>query len=107
MAEWVGTLVEEGLNLVAWHGDDAVGHAVLMHMDDARWELAIFVRSDHQGAHVGTHLIRCLLGYGEQEGVETVWLSVERYNDVALSMYESVGFEILEGEAEYKMELDL
>jgi RimJ/RimL family protein N-acetyltransferase len=107
MEEWVGTLLEEGMNLVAWHGDEAVGHAVLMYMDDARWELAIFVRSDYQGAHVGTHLIRCLLGYGVQEGVERVWLSVERYNDVALRMYESVGFEILEGDAEYKMEREL
>jgi GNAT superfamily N-acetyltransferase len=107
LESWAETLTREGKNLVAWHGEDAVGHAVLMHMEGARWELAIFVRSDYQGAHIGSHLIRCLLGYGREEGVETVWLSVERYNDVALRMYESVGFEKLSGESEYKMERDI
>jgi ribosomal protein S18 acetylase RimI-like enzyme len=107
LESWVEMLVGEGTNLVAWDGDDAVGHAVLMPMDDDRWELAIFVRSDHQGAHIGSRLIRCLLGYGQQQGVETVWLSVERYNDVALRMYRAVGFEKRSGTSEYKMELDI
>ncbi len=104
LLEWVETLTDEGLNLVAWHGDAVVGHAVLVPMDDGRWELAIFVHSDYQHAHIGSTLLRTLFGYGQQEGVERVWLSVERHNSVALNLYESYGFERLGGTSEFKME---
>jgi ribosomal protein S18 acetylase RimI-like enzyme len=104
---WVETLADGGMNVVAWHDQDAVGHAVLMPMDDERWELAIFVRSDYQHAHIGSNLIGCLLGWGQKEGVEKVWLSVERYNDTALSLYEKVGFEKIAGDSEYKMEREI
>jgi len=104
LVEWVETLTGEGLNVLAWHGDCVVGHAVLMPMDERRWELAIFVHSDYQKAHIGTQLLECLFGYGQQQGVERVWLSVERHNSVALSLYESLGFERLQGRSEFKME---
>lgn len=104
---WVETLTDEGLNLVAWHGDRAVGHAVLMPMGEGRWELAIFVHSDYQEARIGTRLLECLFGYGSDHGVERIWLSVERHNSVALNLYESMGFERLGGRSEFKMERTL
>jgi len=107
LRSWVEMLTETGLTLLAWHDGAAVGHAVLVPMDDRRWELAIFVRSDYQHAHVGTALLGCLLGYGRDEGVETVWLSVEHHNEPALGLYESLGFERLSGQVEYRMERDL
>jgi ribosomal protein S18 acetylase RimI-like enzyme len=107
LVSWVETLTGEGLNLVAWHGDRAVGHAVLMPMDDERWELAIFVHSDYQAARIGTRLLECLFGYGNEHGVERVWLSVQRHNTVALDLYESMGFERLGGRSEFKMERSL
>jgi len=107
LVSWVETLTGEGLNLVAWHGDRAVGHAVLMPMDEKRWELAIFVHSDYQEARIGTRLLECLFGYGKECGVERVWLSVERHNSVALNLYESMGFERLGGRSEFKMERSL
>jgi GNAT superfamily N-acetyltransferase len=104
---WIETLADEGLNLVAWHGEDAVAHAVLIPMEDARWELAIFVRSDYQEAHIGSNLMECLMGYGQDNGVERIWLSVEEHNTVALNLYRSFGFETLSGEIEYKMEREI
>lgn len=101
---WLETLIEEGKNLVAWHGDSAVGHSVLIPMEEAKWELAIFVRSDYQKAHIGSSLIRCLLGYGQQKGAERVWLSVEQRNTIAVSLYRSVGFERVSEEPEFHME---
>lgn len=107
LVSWVETLTDEGLNLVAWHDDRAVGHAVLMPMGDDRWELAIFVHSDYQEARIGTRLLECLFGYGKDHGVERIWLSVERHNNVALNLYESMGFERLDGRSEFKMERPL
>jgi GNAT superfamily N-acetyltransferase len=102
---WLDTLLSEGLNVVAWHGDDVVGHAVLMPEDDC-WELAIFVHQPYQGAGIGTELIDTLLGYGAAEGVEHVWLSVERWNRPAIGLYKSVGFETCEAES-FEMEMSL
>lgn len=90
--EWVADLLADGLNVVAWHGTEAVGHAVLMPYHDTA-ELAIFVRPAYQAAGIGTRLVRCLLGRGRQNGVDHVWLTVSRANRIAMNLYRSTGFE--------------
>jgi len=104
---WLDTLTDEGLNVVAWHGADAAGHAVLVpdgggkgtedpapdDPENPAYELAIFVLQEYQRAGIGRHLMRGLLGHGEHLGIEKVWLTVERWNHAAVSLYESLGFE--------------
>jgi ribosomal protein S18 acetylase RimI-like enzyme len=96
--DWFDALLD-GLNVVAWHGDRAVGHATLVPDDDADHELAIFVHQDYQRAGIGSTLIRALLGHGRANGVEKVWLTVERWNRAAIGLYESVGFETCSSES--------
>jgi len=99
--EWLDSIVDdEGVNVVAWHGDDAVGHATLVpefrdHPDEevTEHELAIFVIREYQEAGIGSELIEALLGAGREGGVENVWLTVERWNRAAVGLYEKVGFE--------------
>ncbi|OVE85684.1 GNAT family N-acetyltransferase [Natronolimnobius baerhuensis] len=101
--EWVSLLLEDGLNVVARHGDDVVGHAALVPHDDTS-ELAIFVHPDYQSAGIGTHLIRGLLGHGQSHGLTHVWLSVARTNRIAMNLYRSAGFETtLRERGEYEM----
>lgn len=107
---WLRDLVDNGLNLVAWHGDLAVGHATLIpdHRDDH--ELVVFVAHDYQLAGIGSRLLRTLLGYGDERGVDRIWLTVQRGNLVARHLYESLGFEVLEaqsGGSEFTMARDL
>ncbi len=97
--EWVDQLLDEGLNAVAVHDDRVVGHATLVPGHSESHELAIFVDQDYQGAGIGTVLLRALLGHGEREGVECVWLTVERWNRPAITLYERVGFETYGSEA--------
>jgi RimJ/RimL family protein N-acetyltransferase len=105
---WVTTLLGgANLNLVAWHDDLAVGHAVLVPREKPQWELAIFIRPPYQGAHIGTELTSSLMGWGRENGVESVWLSIEYYNDPALNLFQSFGFEKLSGDVEYAMEREL
>jgi len=105
--EWVTDLLENGLNVVARHDGDVVGHAVLVPYEETS-ELAIFVRPSYQSAGIGTHLIRCLLGHGQANGLNHVWLSVSRDNRIAMNLYRSAGFEIrLRDRGEYEMERDL
>ena len=91
-------LAEDCLNVVAWDGDRAVGHATLVpdlgeDLDDPAYELAIFVLAEYQAAGIGTRLMKTLLGLGREEDIQHVWLTVERWNRPAVALYEKVGFE--------------
>jgi len=101
---WLEGLIEKGgLNVIAWDGDDVAGHATLV-PDDDTYELAIFVHQAYQKAGIGTRLMRGLLGYGGANGVDRVWLSVERWNKPAIGLYEKLGFEISDSES-FEMEM--
>ncbi|MEF8855841.1 MAG: GNAT family N-acetyltransferase [Haloplanus sp.] len=93
IADWLDSITgEDTVNVVASHGDAIVGHATLVHDGETTAELAIFVLQEYQGAGIGTHLLETLLGAGREEGIERVWLSVERWNEPAIALYEKVGF---------------
>ncbi|KAB7515259.1 GNAT family N-acetyltransferase [Halosegnis rubeus] len=100
--EWLDTIVTEaGVNVIAWHDGDAVGHATLVpDFDDNEgtegldeFELAIFVLAEYQESGIGSQLITALLGAGRAEEIDRVWLTVERWNHAAVALYEKVGFE--------------
>ncbi|MGQ4554395.1 GNAT family N-acetyltransferase [Halobellus sp. GM3] len=104
--EWLGNiLTDECLNVVAWDGETAAGHATLVPDGDA-YELAIFVLQAYQQAGIGTHLMKSLLGYGAESGVEKVWLTVERWNQPAVNLYRKIGFEVSDSES-FEMEMGI
>ena len=104
--EWLDAiLADDCLNVIAWCGDDVAGHATLVPDGDA-YELAIFVHQEYQRAGIGTHLIRGLLGHGQSEGVRKVWLTVERWNRAAVSLYKKIGFETSDAES-FELEMGL
>lgn len=105
--EWLDVVTTDGaFNVVAWHGSNAVGHAMLVGDGKDAYELAIFVLQEYQGAHIGTELLRAVLGLGQQSGVEGVWLSVERWNKPAVRLYKKIGFETTES-ANFELEMTL
>jgi len=102
--DWLETVMaEDTLNVIAWHGDSAVGHVVLVGDGEGAYELAIFVLQEYQGAGIGTQLVRTVLGAAESAGIERVWLSVERWNSAAVALYEKIGFETTGDERFEKM----
>jgi ribosomal protein S18 acetylase RimI-like enzyme len=107
--EWLDVVTaEEALNVVARHDDRPVGHAMLVDGEDNSHELAIFVLQAYQGAGIGTELLETTLGAAQQEGLDRVWLSVERWNRAAIALYEKIGFERVESpNFEMKMALRL
>jgi RimJ/RimL family protein N-acetyltransferase len=96
---------DDCLNVVAWHGESPAGHATLV-PDGEAYELAIFVHQAYQRAGIGTRLMEALLGYGAREGVERVWLTVERWNRPAVALYERMGFETSNAES-FELEMSL
>lgn len=102
--EWLDAITGPGcVNVVARHAGDLVGHAVLV-PDNGGHELAIFVLGPYQGAGIGTELLEALLAVGADEGVDHVWLSVERWNNPAIALYQKVGFEA-RGDPGFELEM--
>jgi GNAT superfamily N-acetyltransferase len=97
--DWLETVIaEDCVNVVARHDADVVGHATLVPDEEGGYELAIFVLAEYQGAGIGTAVLETLLGHARTRGIERVWLTVERWNDAAIALYRSVGFETTDGE---------
>jgi diamine N-acetyltransferase len=106
--EWLTTILADGFDVLACHGEECVGHATLVPDGGDSYELAIFVSSVYQHAGIGSELIDGLLGYGQESGAETVWLTVERWNDTAIALYRKVGFETSNAESfEHEMSIRL
>ena len=104
--EWLDVITREDChNVVGWDGDDVIGHATLV-PDGDDYELAIFVLQSHQRAGIGTRLMRALLGHGASEGAERVWLTVERWNRAAVSLYKKIGFETSDAES-FELEMGI
>ena len=103
--EWLAVL-EDGYNVIAWHDDEVAGHATLVPDGGDAYELAIFVHQEYQGAGIGTKLMEALLGHGKREGVDKVWLTVERWNRAAVHLYEEMGFVTSDAQS-FEMEMSL
>ena len=93
IAEWLDLILPEGPDLIARVEGEILGHATLVPDGNDAYELAIFVHQDYRGQGIGSGLLRSLLGAAATAGIEQVWLTVERWNSVAIRLYESVGFE--------------
>jgi GNAT superfamily N-acetyltransferase len=104
--DWLDNIMgEDCLNVVAWDGESAVGHATLVPDGEAH-ELAIFVLQSYQGAGIGSRLIEALLGLGSVRGATKIWLTVERWNRPAVGLYKKLGFEVCDSES-FEMEMSL
>ncbi|PSQ00944.1 GNAT family N-acetyltransferase [Halobacteriales archaeon QS_4_69_31] len=105
--EWLDNLLAmESLNVVATNEGEPVGHAILVPDDQGEYELAVFVLHEYQNAGIGTELLETLLGYGQERGVEKVWLSVERWNEPAIALYRKLGFETSDAES-FELEMTI
>jgi GNAT superfamily N-acetyltransferase len=102
---WLDAIIaEDCYGVVALHDGASVGHAMLVPDEQDSFELAIFVLRSHQSAGIGTALVRTLLGHAQAEGVDRVWLTVERWNNPAITLYRKVGFEVC-GSQSFEMEM--
>lgn len=72
--------------LLAWHGDRAVGHAVLLPYGERGHELAVFVHQDYHHSGVGDHLVGALLADAAERGVERVCVLTDGDNRAMLAL---------------------
>lgn len=100
--------VLRGVSILAWHGDEPIGHAMFVPDGTDGHELAVFVRGAYHDAGIGSELVQTGLAYLRATGGQTVWLAVDRWNDPALHLYRKVGFTVDESfHSEVEMSYDL
>ncbi len=92
--QWLKNLFEIGENLLAWRGDRIIGHAALApDIRDRSAEFVIFVGQNDRNLGIGTELTRFTLEKSGQFGFDSVWLTVNIHNFIAVKLYKKVGFE--------------
>lgn len=91
---WLEALTASGVHLVGWHGEEVAGHLALL-PDPARGdaELLIFVHQEFRRKGLGRRLAREALKWACAQGLACVWLTVETYNQPAVRLYQSLGFQ--------------
>ncbi|UCG63366.1 MAG: GNAT family N-acetyltransferase [Deltaproteobacteria bacterium] len=90
--QWTQDMISNGTNLLALHEDMVIGHASLFSMPVNWAEYFIFVHQDFQRQGIGTAISLYVIDWAHQEDLSTLWLSVERKNFIAISLYYKVGF---------------
>ncbi|NWG04288.1 MAG: GNAT family N-acetyltransferase [Syntrophaceae bacterium] len=91
---WLKNLLDIGINLLAWRGNQVIGHAALIpDLKGKSGEFIVFIDQNNRNLGIGTQLTRMTLERSKQLGFETVWLTVPLTNFIAIKLYKKFGFE--------------
>jgi len=91
---WVKNLFEIGENVLAWKGESIIGHVSLVPDRQGKLcEFVIFVDQDHRNLGIGTELTRFALERANRQGYDSIWLTVNVSNFIAIKLYKKLGFE--------------
>lgn len=106
--DWLAGLHERGTNLVAWDGDRVVGHAAFAPDDGDEPEFLVYVDPAVHGRGLGTELTKQAVAYAAAAGHRALTLHVDTDNRVAIAVYRSLGFSVVDrGPVELEMRLPL
>jgi ribosomal protein S18 acetylase RimI-like enzyme len=107
---WLDRLLDRGNNIVAFDGDDLIGHVAYSPQDAAESELVVFIAEEYQNRGLGTELCRQAVAHAAADGQDAMRLHVDTANESAIHVYESLGFQTVEADSddgELLMRLDL
>jgi RimJ/RimL family protein N-acetyltransferase len=91
---WVKNLFEISENLLAWRGNGVIGHAALApDVKRTSGEFVIFIDQNHRNLGIGTELTRFTLEKSKQLGFDSIWLTVNVSNFIAIKLYKKLGFQ--------------
>lgn len=89
---WVEKVIENGRSILAFHDGRLVGHVAFLPADQQEPELIVFIDSPYQDSGLGTELCRQAMAYAADDGHPALRLHVDADNEIALAVYNSLGF---------------
>jgi len=102
LEQWLDYILSEGWNLIANHDDRIVGHGAVTPQSEDEPEFVIFVHREYRDRGIGTELVKQVLAYTESMDYRNIVLDVAKTNQRAISVYESLGFDIVSETPMYK-----
>jgi RimJ/RimL family protein N-acetyltransferase len=91
---WVKSLLKMGTNFLVWKNGRVIAHTALIpDLNGKSVEFVIFVDQNYRNLGIGTELTRWTLGEAKGLGFQSVWLSVETSNFIAVKLYLNSGFQ--------------
>lgn len=91
---WVKNLFTIGDNFLAWRSDTVIGHTALVpDISGKTGEFVIFVDKNERNLGIGTHLTRYIIERYRQLDFDSIWLTVNVTNTLAIKLYRKTGFE--------------
>ncbi len=91
---WVKQLCNIGMNFLAWRNSKVIGHAALIPDPNGKsGEFIIFVDQNVRNLGVGTALTRLTLQEARELSFDSIWLTVENSNLIAIKLYRNFGFQ--------------
>jgi len=94
----ISSQIDEGYEYYLVFRDNSVLAycAVLNQENDATMFLSkIYVKKEERGKGIGGHIMDYLLDLCRRRGIQSLWLTVNKNNKLAISVYEKSGFENL------------
>lgn len=85
----------------AFEGDKVIGYAIMLEVVDEATLMDIAVDSAARGQGVGRALVDFVMDTSVKNGMSEIWLEVRESNHMAISLYESSGFEHIETRKNY------
>ncbi|WP_407676491.1 GNAT family N-acetyltransferase [Perspicuibacillus lycopersici] len=85
--------------------DELIGSAMAWKEEEIGIIEDVFVRSNWRKRGIATYLLTTALIYLKERGLTTAQLMVDTVNETALRLYQSVGFEVVEKERRYYIDL--
>jgi len=91
---WMKQLFDIGMNFLAWRNVRVIGHAALVPDASGKsGEFIIFVDQNDRSLGVGTELTILTLEETRKLAFDSVWLTVENSNLIAIKLYRNLGFQ--------------
>jgi len=91
---WVKQLFDIGMNFLAWRDDRVIGHAALVPDPNGKsGEFIIFVDQNYRNLGFATELMRLTLEEALKLAFDSIWLTVENSNLIAIKLYRNFGFQ--------------
>jgi len=79
-------------SLVARKNGTIIGYIGILTVLDEADIINVAVDPDHQGMHIGSDLLQCMLQEADRQGIQKMFLEVRISNQPAIRLYQKGGF---------------